>query len=82
MFIAIGTFLCSYVVAVFVDDDDNDNDDDDDDDDDKEEQEKEQKDDGNDEDDGDNVRESFVKCMFVCRSLECYSVFWSEKSMF
>jgi len=49
--------------------------DDDDDDDDEEEEEEEQEDDGNDDDDDDNVRESFVKCMFVCRSLRFYSFF-------
>ena len=61
-----GTVLCSCVVV-------------DDDDDEKEEEEEEQKNDGNDDDDNDddNVRENFVKCTFLCRSLKFYSFFQS-----
>jgi hypothetical protein len=43
--------------------------------------EEEQEDDGNDEDgnnnNNNNVRENFVKCMCLCRSLKFYSLFLS-----
>lgn len=45
--------------------------------DDDDEEEEEQEDDGNDDDDDDNVRENFVKYMFLCRSLKFYSSFQS-----